>query len=296
MQANHNEEIRNTRVGGFGGSDAAMFYKLGLKGLAALSQTDIRRILIAKGQLEYGERFMTEAMQLGHDFEDFFAENFAEAGAIREKKYEKKISLEFDTFAHADFSYEGSGGFRVVELKNLKEPAKAATTYAAQLQWYYLLGAHQVTLCVHDSTFPMCDEVHFLNIERDDNYIAVMLAGIRLLSDVWNDQDLFTLREDISSEDLLPFDQQAVQALATALAEQKHYEAIIKQQKEYLLKVMEQNGIKSIKNDLFSITYVAPTERRTFYKSAFTKVHPEIDLAEFDKVSRVSSSIKITMK
>jgi len=48
-QQKQKREIVETRKGGFGGSDAKMFYKVGLKGLSALSDTDKRRIAVALG-------------------------------------------------------------------------------------------------------------------------------------------------------------------------------------------------------------------------------------------------------
>ena len=41
-------EIEVTRKGGFGGSDAKMFYKIGLKGLSALNNSDKKRIELQK--------------------------------------------------------------------------------------------------------------------------------------------------------------------------------------------------------------------------------------------------------
>ena len=68
----HKQEIEATRVGGFGGSDAKMIYKIGLKGLSALNNTDKKRIRVAKGLDEYKPVTMNEAMQRGHDFEDWY--------------------------------------------------------------------------------------------------------------------------------------------------------------------------------------------------------------------------------
>ena len=68
---NHTNEIEVTRVGGFGGSDARLFYKVGLKGLSALTNSDKKRIRVAKGIDEYKPVFVNDAMQRGHDFEDF---------------------------------------------------------------------------------------------------------------------------------------------------------------------------------------------------------------------------------
>ena len=68
----HQSEIERTRVGGFGGSDAKMFYKIGLKGLSALSNSDKKRIRVAKGIDEYKPIFQTEAMRKGHEFEEWY--------------------------------------------------------------------------------------------------------------------------------------------------------------------------------------------------------------------------------
>ena len=43
----HKNEIEGTRVGGFGGSGAKMFYKIGLIGLSALNNSDKKRIRVA---------------------------------------------------------------------------------------------------------------------------------------------------------------------------------------------------------------------------------------------------------
>ena len=48
----HKNEIEVTRVGGFGGSDASLFYRVGLRGLSALNNTDKKRIRVAKGMDE----------------------------------------------------------------------------------------------------------------------------------------------------------------------------------------------------------------------------------------------------
>ena len=45
----HQQEIESTRRGGFGGSDAKMIYKIGLKGIESLNNTDKIRIAVAKG-------------------------------------------------------------------------------------------------------------------------------------------------------------------------------------------------------------------------------------------------------
>ena len=40
----HAEEIKQTRIGGLGGSDAAMVLRIGQRGLSALTATDTKRL------------------------------------------------------------------------------------------------------------------------------------------------------------------------------------------------------------------------------------------------------------
>ena len=93
MTTTHKQNIESTRVGGFGGSDAAMFYRIGLKGLSALTNSDKKRIRVAKGMDEYKSIPVNEAMRRGHDFEDWYAENVAMVSLEREKKLSRKASV-----------------------------------------------------------------------------------------------------------------------------------------------------------------------------------------------------------
>ena len=50
LKNQHQMEIENTRVGGFGGSDAALFLRIAKKGgVEGLSNTDLYRIAVAMG-------------------------------------------------------------------------------------------------------------------------------------------------------------------------------------------------------------------------------------------------------
>ena len=128
---NHKNEIEATRVGGFGGSDAKMFYKIGLKGLSSLNNTDKKRIRVAKGIDEYKPITVNDAMQRGHDFEDWYEkQSFAPLNAEREVAISSMLAKNFKTFAHADFFSNGE----VWELKCLSNPENAYNDYFEQLQ------------------------------------------------------------------------------------------------------------------------------------------------------------------
>ena len=59
---------------------------------------------------------------------------------------------------------------------------------------------------------------------------------------------------------------------------------------------MESRNIKSMDLSNMKITIVADSERRTFDKKAFEKDHPELDLSQYDKITQVKGSLKITLK
>ena len=197
-------------MGGFGGSDAKMFYKVGLKGLSALSNTDKIRIRVAKGIDEYKSIPTNEAMQKGHDFEDWYATQKFAPLAEREGLLTAEKARNFKTFAHADF-YDDE--FREVwELKCLSNP-EMAMYYKEQLQWYYMLGARKVWLVVADSTKEFSEGVEVpVEIIRDDRMIAMLENGIRLLDENWDSLDL-EVGEDWSDSDLMPFERADIQMM-----------------------------------------------------------------------------------
>ena len=159
-QQQHQMEIETTRVGGFGGSDAAMFLRIAKKGgVEGLSNTDLYRIAVAMGIKPYVPVPVTEAMQNGHIFEDSYARYLDAQG----KPYEREVKLmakkqpkNFKIFAHADFTFDGkvyktNNTFIFVhECKFIQDQAttieEVAKNYQAQLQWYYLMGAEYVDL------------------------------------------------------------------------------------------------------------------------------------------------------
>ena len=109
MKANmdYKKEIVKSRVGGFGGSDAKMFYKVGLNGLSALSDTDKRRIAVALGQAEFVETYTTDAMEAGNEFERWLAVNSYTVETGWENNFFLTSEIikpnNFKIFAHADF-------------------------------------------------------------------------------------------------------------------------------------------------------------------------------------------------
>lgn len=180
----HEEEIKTSRVGGLGGSDAAIVLKVGRNGLQALSNTDVKRLRVMLGLDEpcnFGGNAATEA---GHAFEDYIAERLSliyPLGYTREEKMIGEDFGAFKTFAHADFM---TASRKVLECKFVQNTTQEVLgKYYAQLQWYYYLGADCVTLCHgvgNVEPFEVADYT-FLDVPRDESAIDAIRDGLRLI-------------------------------------------------------------------------------------------------------------------
>ena len=187
-QQQHQQEIENTRVGGFGGSDAALFLRIAKKGgVEGLSNTDLYRIAVAMGIKPYVPVPVTEAMQNGHIFEDSYARYLDAQG----KPYQREVKLlakkqpkNFKIFAHADFTFDGkvyktNNTFIFVhECKFIQDQAttveEVAKNYQAQLQWYYLMGAEYVDL-IRGYGDPNHPKMEIFEVDEDENIIDVLI-------------------------------------------------------------------------------------------------------------------------
>lgn len=291
----HQQEIEQSRVGGFGGSDAKMFYKIGLKGLSTLSATDKKRIAVAKGLQPYNPIAKTPAMQKGHDFEDWFAKQSFCPIAQREAKISSPLARNFEVFSHLDFYANDGISSEYWELKCVDKVDTAAKDHKAQLQWAHMLGVRNVWLIVCDSSKSFEDGTQFpTGIQRDQKYIDTMLHGIKLLDEAWRMITDNAIQE-FDETDLLPFDRKDVVLLASYFHQIKTIEKQAEELKEKIRDFMEKGGIKSIKSDSYTISYQPESEAVTFDKAKLFKAHPELREEDFQKVSKKKSHIKITL-
>lgn len=297
----HQQKIEQSRVGGFGGSDAKMFYKIGLNGLSALSNTDKLRIRVAKGIDEYKPIMQTGAMQKGHEFEDWFAEEFKDSLSefTREYKVEPEslfaFALNFYVFAHADFYCMEDKW--AIELKCVSNVDTVQDDYMAQLQWYFMLGCRRVGLVACDSKFDDFEDglQHPVDIDPNENYIKTLRHGIKLLDDNWDALDL-KIGDEWDESDLFPSEQKEVQLMTFYLQQIKRMELSIEESKAKLLEMMTEIGVKSIKSDAYNITVVPPGTTSRFDKKKLLADHPEINEADYTATSERKAYLKITLK
>lgn len=278
----HENEIISSRLGGLGGSDAALVLKIGERGLSALSATDNKRLAVMLGLAEYKPFAGNEYTRAGHLFEDAAESLMLEVyGCVRELKMQATLAKNFITFAHADFADidDVKKVDCVVECKfTNKSTAETAATYAAQLQWYYLLGAKNVRLYhgMGDAEPFAIHNAEMVEIERDENTIKTLLQGIKTLDDAitsgWRPSG-----GAVTSYDKTPaMVQQALIDLADAKEMQNVAKGKEKAAKDVLFEYMVDESLATIKTidgegKAHAVSLTQGKQTRTFNSKAFIK-------------------------
>lgn len=295
----HAQEIQQTRVGGLGGSDAAMVLRIVERGLAGLTATDMRRLCVMIGTAEQPQ-FETPYTNAGHAFEEY-AENLLPFGCgtyEREKYMTKALVDQFKTFAHADFAFVDVSGLNVIECKYVQKPtAKVIETYFAQLQWYYMLGAQKVFLYHGTGAVdPFCvEEAQIVPVDRDEKTVEMLLQGIKILNDAlcegWTPQvpDKMNVADAAELVQKAFAEMQAVKAEEAALKARKDNAAVTL--KEWC-EAFSLTGLYNVGEDKHQLIYARATVGKTFDSAKFLAEHPEYkDAPEYWKETSRAASV-----
>lgn len=292
---NHAQEIQQTRVGGLGGSDAAIVYKIGERGLAALTATDMKRLAIMTGQQEQSNWGGNAYTNAGHAFEDWAANTLPHGDRFeREKFMTQPLARNFKTFAHADFVENDA---HVIECKFVQDTtAKVIEKYYAQLQWYYLLGATTVTLYHGTGTADPFEVAtgELMRIERDEFAIEILLNGIRILDDALANGWQPTAQDKIAYADTPEMVQRAFDKLQEIKAKKAELDAVEAEAKSVIKIYLEDwslTGIVAAGDVRHTAVYNKPQTKMTFNAEKFLQEHPEFDRPEYYKKSTVKSSV-----
>ena len=287
----HKQEIEVTRVGGFGGSDANLFYRVGLRGLSALNNTDKKRIRVAKGIDEYKSIQMNDAMQRGHDFEDFYEMSESTSLMSREVLFSAELAKNFKTFFHADFSDK----YYVYELKCVQNPDNVENDYEAQLQWQAMVSGMKVCLVVCDSAKRFEDYNEQIEITRDENVIGILKNGIRLIDENWETLDL-NVGEEWSDSDLMPFEKNDIAVFTSYLQRIQQLEELAEESKAKVFQFMKDNNIKSLKSDSYTVTFTPESTTTSLDKKKLFTEHPKIKEQDYIKTSPKNAYITVKLK
>lgn len=296
----HAREIQDTRVGGLGGSDAAIVYKIGLNGLAALSATDSKRLAVMTELLKQDNWNGNAHTNAGHAFEDWVEQTapWGNAAYEREKVLEKQLARNFKTFAHADFVTNAGGRDAVIECKFVQATTQAtATKYHAQLQWYYIMGVKSVYLFHGTGAAEPFEvfETEMKPIERDEQTIAILLNGIQILDEALSAGWKPEVQEKVSLQDTPEIVQRAFSKMAEIKLKQAELDKEADEAKTVLLQYMQDWNFAGIVSAGDGTKHTATLNRSGVTKSLdtskLTNDHPEIDLARYWKITQRKASI-----
>ena len=306
----HQQEIETTRVGGFGGSDAAMFLRIAKKGsVEGLSNTDLYRIAVAMGIKPYAPVPVTEAMNNGHIFEDSYARMLKDSGRTFEREVKimpHKLQQEnFAIFCHADFVfythegryYNSNDYFTAVhECKFIQDEGicieAVAKNYEAQLQWYYMLGVEYVDL-IRGYGDPMQPNIQRIAIEEDRAIVEQLLQGIQILDEAISDGWVPEIEEEfvgglsekmqniIADYERLKFEKSAIDDKLEELQKQ-------------IVEYMTIGNVAKINASLGTISRTADSVVESFDSKKFEKENPEL-YQNYIKKSTRKGSIRYTI-
>ena len=303
-------EIETTRVGGFGGSDAAMFLRIAKKGgVEGLSNTDLYRIAVAMGIKPYVPVSPTEAMQNGHIFEDSYEKMLKDSGI----KFDREVKImphklqmqNFAIFAHADFilyTYEGkyynSADYfdAVHECKFIADESKTADdvaeTYKAQLQWYYMLGVKYVDL-IRGYGNPEDPITQDLIIDEDEDIIDSLKLGIRLLDEAISDGWVPEIEEEYAaamSEKM----QSIIHDYERLKFEKNAIDEKLDELQKQIIEYMAIGNVAKINGTLGTISRTADSVVESFDSKKFEKENPDV-YKQYIKKSTRKGSIRYTI-
>lgn len=288
---NHEQEIKATRVGGFGGSDAAMVLAMAERIASGqpLTTAQKHRVRVAKGIETPPPSFTSPEIEAGRAFENEVAESLKGTDWIREyyvSPYPNVMCepVNFNIFAHADFFL---GGFvkeckwsRKFDNKGLQKE------YRWQLQWYYMLGADSVSL-VSDTA----DGSAVSDIKRNDKDVETLRNAVAVLDAAWHDLDL-TITEK-SCDELPPTVAALVAEIEAITKTMAKEEETLKAKKAELLAYMDGNGLNKVLSDTASVTYTAPSSSVGFDSKKFEKDHADLYAAYRTKLTEKAGYLTV---
>lgn len=273
---NHNEEIKATRVGGFGGSDAAMVLTMAerIREGQPLTTAQKHRILQLKG-LETRPDFDSPEIQAGRAFEDEVAKSLEAMGWDRETYLQPKPKTtiaalkNFRVFTHADFWNPKTNTVTECKWSRKYSHDGLEKQYQAQLQWYYMLGADAVCLCSDTA-----DGRKTTDVARDDKMVNTLADALWTIDDAFSALDLTITEKGIN--ELPPKVAELISEIEVITKKMAKDEETLKAKKAELLAYMDGNSLTKVWSNTASISYTAPSSSVGFDAKKFEKDHADL--------------------
>lgn len=303
------DEIIKTRTGGLGSSDAKMVAKIGRNG--CIGDSDKCRIAVMLG-LDEPKQFSTNATERGNFIEDCIFQHlqskYPNAVSNPYTKHEALSKLYgFDIFNHIDFEVKTKTKLIWFECKATnKTKDQTFNEYIDQLIYHFMIGIEKAKnldlefelYLVHyyDTEKEMVFDAENMTISYTD-YLPTkeIINGLEIISETIKTGFEYEKKDEFQVSDLPEIWQNECFAIQQILIRQEVEKQKIEKFKEYLAEKMQENNIKSIKNDFFGITFVAETVSTKLDSKKLKSELPEI-FQKYSKQSKVKSSIRFTIK
>lgn len=315
---NYKDEIAQTRVGCLGSSDGKLLAQIASLGFVPHSA--LKRLAVVNGLTPQVEIPQTAAVKAGDDIEMAIYQHIS----ATDPRYESNpllVSTKYSTknvrlIAHPDFMLkdEARKTLFIYECKTTKfSVEETRQTYKAQMFIEFLLGKELAATFGSDWT------VKLFLVHYDTN-------GLDLEQGIEFDQSRMTLREvrfrtpffdinkamaivnafmddftqyfegDEVNADLLPTKvKEEFDLVAATLTEIKEREKIVEDFKKRLYDFMVEKNIKSVKNDVFTISRVDPTESKSFdakrYVEDLIKQYPRKSKKIIEKYTKTQKRV-----
>lgn len=295
-KSNHSDEIKATRVGGFGGSDAAMVLAMAerIREGQPLTTAQKHRLLQLKG-LETLPDFDSPEIQAGRAFEDEVANELEKAGWDREAfltpnpNTKAAVTVNFRVFAHADFWNPKTNTATECKWSRKFKHDGLEKQYFAQLQWYYMLGADAVCLCSDTA-----DGRKTTDVARDDKMVNALADSLWTIDDAFSALDLTITEKGIN--ELPPKVAQLIEAIEGLKRTQARIEESLKINQAELMAYMDGNGINKVWNNTASISYTSPSSSIGFDAKKFEKDHADLYAAYRTKLTKKAGYLTVNIK
>ena len=328
-QYKHKEEIRMTRVGALGGSDAELIAQVAKLGYVPKSA--YKRMAVCRGILKQ-EDITNAAMRFGNFVEDNVyqmlvgKDNEYQSNPLWESKKYSKRNVKL--ICHPDivrYDYDNKILY-VYECKATKYGVKATKeTYRGQLFIEWEL-AHEIikeldgdwkvklALCHYDANEVDLDK----DFEIDTNRLTITNVAfngtgsrmfididkaMNIISDFLDTFNEYYSEDEIDSKYLPENVQQEFSVITNILTEIKEREKKVEEFKDRLYQFMLDKEIKSIKNDQWTIVRVDESESKSFdgkkYIEDYIAAHPYKGrklYKEYEKTIERKGSVQIRLK
>lgn len=298
----YKDEIRQTRLGCLGGSDGKTL--LQISQLGYVPKSAYKRMAVAKGIIEQEDIPTNSAMQMGNEVENIIYQyllesdvNYQSNPRLESKRYSRRnVKL----IAHPDFMLVDEEN-KVVKLYECKATIynfnQTRDTYKAQLYIEQCLGREYAMELGSDYRLELylvhycTDGIDYSNgfefdpsrltvkkIRIESNYFNIA-KSMDIVNDFLKTFDEYYGNGDEIDYNLLPKQVQAqFTQVANIINEIKEKEEFVNDFKKRLYAFMCEKGIKSIKNDSFTIVRVDESESKSFdakrYVEDEMKSHP----------------------